>query len=132
MNPGDVISRTFTSKDTHSAKGELVVAYTALDRAHETSLARMKASTSVLGFRTPLFSFGTDIILPSCTNQQLRDVLLSDKSVREGAKISDDEDEMLDDDTLALETIAGFNGVYIPEVRRARFSVFIFILRTVR
>lgn len=28
MNPGELLSRTFTSKDTHSAAGELLVMYT--------------------------------------------------------------------------------------------------------
>lgn len=76
MNPGQVLSRMFTSKDTHSANGDLLVAYAEIERVGKANILRALATTRLLGFHAPSFTFGTDLILPANTNAQLRNLLL--------------------------------------------------------
>lgn len=112
MNLGELLSRKFTSKDTHSVSGDLLVAYAEISRVGQASVDRALATTKVLGFSSPSFSFGMDIMLPAETNQQLRDVLLSDgEAKRKRGRAS------LSEDTRALHTIGAFEGVFVPEVR---------------
>lgn len=56
LGPGEVISRAFTRKDTHSTRGELLVPFTEPERLDEFHLKRTQATTSVLGFHAPSFS----------------------------------------------------------------------------
>lgn len=87
-------------------------------------MARVMATMSVLGFSTPSFSFGTDIMLPVHSNQQLRDLLLS--TTEEGEAGLEGRTSR-DKDLLAIRTLGKFADVFVPEVRlvrpRARPSV---------
>ena len=56
LGPGEVISRTFTSKDTHCTRGDLLVPFTEAERLDEFHLKRTQATTSLLGFGSPSFS----------------------------------------------------------------------------
>lgn len=56
LGPGEVISRTFTKKDTHGTRGDLLVPYTEQERLDEFHLKRVQATTAVLGFVAPSFS----------------------------------------------------------------------------
>lgn len=70
---------------------------------------------SVLGFSSPSFSFGMDIMLPVDINRQLRDVLLSDPSTVGGAgkarAVRGRERE-----ALAVRELGKYPGVFVPEV----------------
>ena len=112
MNMGELLSRAFTPKDTHSVKGDLLIMYAEVDRVGDFSVQRSLATTAVLGFSSPSFSFGMDIMLPAETNQQLREVLLSDPDagIAPGRPSGNDE-------VRALRAISSFRGVFIPEVK---------------
>lgn len=56
LSPGEMVSRTFTSKDTHSTKGDLLVPFSELERVDEYHVQRARATTSILGFFAPSFS----------------------------------------------------------------------------
>ncbi len=71
------------------------------------------ATMSVLGFSSPSFSFGMDIMLPVGVNQQLRDLLLSDPEAA-GPK---GQASTADRDVLAVKALKKFPGVFVPEVR---------------
>lgn len=75
MAPGQVLSRTFTAKDTHSAKGDLLVAYAETKQLDMPHILRALATTRLLGFHAPSFTFGADLILPATTNAELRNLL---------------------------------------------------------
>lgn len=70
---GSVVSRAFTSKDTHSPHGDLLVVYGKENTAHHGVLAGRTAA--VLGFEAPSFTTGTDLILPVEANADLRAAL---------------------------------------------------------
>lgn len=74
------------------------------------------ATMSVLGFSSPSFSFGMDIMLPVGINQQLRDLLLSDPDAAAGVK---GRASVKDRDVLAVKALQKFKGVFVPEVRLA-------------
>ena len=67
---GSVVSRAFTSKDTHSPHGDLLVVYGKESTAHRGMLAERTAA--VLGFEAPSFTSGTDLFLPVEANADLR------------------------------------------------------------
>lgn len=56
MEPGEVLSRAFTRKDTHSTTGRLLVQFTELERVGAAHIQRSQATTSVLGFGAPSFT----------------------------------------------------------------------------
>lgn len=111
MNPGELLSRPFTPKDTHSVKGDLLIVYAEVDRVGAYSVERTLATTSVLGFSSPSFSFGMDIILPAEINQELRDVLLSDPKAGTSRGKPDSNPEV-----RAVRAMDEFKGTFIPEV----------------
>ena len=127
LNTGEMLSRTITSKDTHSVRGDLLVAYTDVDRVGQASVDRTRATMSVLGFSSPSFSFGMDIMLPAEINQQLRDlVVTSDADARggkeevrkmKGVRTSAEEDAM------AVRAIGEVKGVFVPEVSCSRMEM---------
>ena len=80
----------------------------------EASLRRTLATMSVLGFSSPSFSFGMDIMLPVDTNKQLRDVLLSNPEAvgGKGRVVRGRESEV-----LAVRELGKYAGVFVPEVR---------------
>ncbi|CAM9840562.1 unnamed protein product [Scytosiphon promiscuus] len=71
MRLGSVLSRSFTSKDTHTPRGDLVVIYgDARQSYRDAEIARETAA--VLGFDAPSFTYGTDLLLPVGANEELR------------------------------------------------------------
>lgn len=73
--PGSVLSRGFTSKDTHSPRGDLLVVHSGEQESnHDAELSRH--TEAVLGFETPSFVYGTDLMLPAGANYDLRNVLV--------------------------------------------------------
>ncbi|CAM9281830.1 unnamed protein product, partial [Ectocarpus fasciculatus] len=75
MDVGEVLSRTFTKKDTHTVLGDLIVSLVSTDEVPPFAVARGMASSVLLGITTPVFTHGSDLILPAETNAQLRAVL---------------------------------------------------------
>lgn len=69
---------------------------------------------SVLGFSSPSFSFGMDIMLPVDTNRELRDVLLSDPEATGGKARAARGRER---EVLAVRELGTYPGVFVPEVR---------------
>lgn len=115
MNPGEVLYRTITSKDTHGTNGKLLVPYAEPERVDEGNQKRVRATTAVLGFGSPSFSYGTDLLLPAEMNTQLRGLLLAGHKP-EMTRGDEDDDDEIDDGDLATRIITGFRGVSVPEV----------------
>lgn len=88
-----------------------------MDRTGEANLARSLATMSVLGFSTPSFSFGTDIVLPVDSNRQLREVLLSNVEEADGKSRASRRGNR---DALAARVLGKFADVFVPEVRLVR------------
>ncbi|CBJ49205.1 expressed unknown protein [Ectocarpus siliculosus] len=85
---GSTFSRPLTSKDTHSPRGDLLVAHSSSARAshHVAQLAKQTASVLALSEGSaapptvplpPSFTFGTDLMLPVGANADLRDLFAS-------------------------------------------------------
>lgn len=85
---GSVVSRTFTSKDTHSPHGDLLVVFGTEGTAHNGKLA--KRTAAVLGFEAPSFTTGTDLFLPVEANADLRAALAPDGDVEAALLAIDD------------------------------------------
>ena len=115
MKAGSLLSRSFTSKDTHSPRGELLVAYTDGRGADYASRASSRASSILLGFESPVFTFGTDLILPPNVNSDLRDMLLAAETMTTASS-----KEWNDDDELAVKRLSEVEGASAPEVRAER------------
>lgn len=121
MDTGEILSRTVSSKDTHGTNGKLLVPYAEPERVDEGSRQRVRATTAVLGFGSPSFSYGTDLILPVELNAELRKLLLAGHRAQVDNHNGDEAD-------LATRIIASFEGIYVPEVkgrgrcRRCAFS----------
>ncbi|CAM9820997.1 unnamed protein product [Ectocarpus fasciculatus] len=81
MNAGEVLSRTFTKKDTHTIQGDLIVRYTGMDGLPLESRRRAMGSTAILAFPSPSFTHGNDLILPTEMNAQLRAVLNANRDI---------------------------------------------------
>ena len=82
MKSNSVVSRPFTSKDTHSTHGDLLVVYgDAKVSFVDRELA--KQTTAVLGFQSPSFTFNADLFLPAGANADLREVLVSGQDPQE-------------------------------------------------
>ncbi|CAB1119417.1 unnamed protein product [Ectocarpus sp. CCAP 1310/34] len=112
VEPGSVLSRPFTSKDTHSPRGDLLVVHTGSPGSYHDSQLRSR-SASVLGFDAPSFTHGTDLMLPMGTNQALRESL----GFRLGASLQHDGDGA---SLIALEELVGFDRVSaLPQVLAA-------------
>lgn len=80
MQPGSILSRQFTSKDTHSTHGDLLVVHGSAKLRHvDRELAKL--TTRVLGFETPSFTFNTDLFLPVGANANLRNWFVSGRDV---------------------------------------------------
>lgn len=85
LKAGSVVSRSFTSKDTHSPQGDLLVVF---GKGHNGDLADRTAD--VLGFEAPPFTTGTDLILPVGANADLRTALASEKNVKGAVRAIED------------------------------------------
>ncbi|CAM9369137.1 unnamed protein product, partial [Ectocarpus sp. 12 AP-2014] len=75
MEAGQVLSRPFTEKDTHTVLEDLIVSLSNPDELPQVYAERVLGSTVLLGVTTPTFTYGSDLILPAETNAQLRAVL---------------------------------------------------------
>lgn len=113
MKPGALLSRPFNSKDTHSPRGDLLVVYSDGHSAGYADRASTKASSGLLGFESPMFTFGTDLVLPSNVNEQLRDLLLKDDQSLRSASAG-----RWDDRERTLELLAEVDNIDAPEVSR--------------
>ena len=85
---GSVVSRSFTSKDTHSPHGDLLVVFGTESSAHSGELAERTAA--VLGFEAPSFTTGTDLFLPVQANADLRAALASGGDAEAALEAIDD------------------------------------------
>lgn len=104
MRTGSVISRTITSKDTHSPRGDLLVVYgDSRNDFHDAEVARQ--TTEVLGFKAPSFTHGTELMLPVGANAELREELIS------GLELDGEAEE-----DAAFRVIESFDNVSVPQV----------------
>lgn len=111
MDIGEVLSRSITAKDTHSPRGDLIVAFTGTDSGHAECNRRRKATSILLGFAPPCFTYGTDLILPAELNEQLREVLRANHGLEIGSK-----HDLAGDVSSIAELHHQYATVYIPEV----------------
>lgn len=121
MDIGEVLSRSFTEKDTHSPRGDLVVAFTNTESGHAECDRRAKAASILLGFSPPCFTYGSDLILPAELNGQLRRVLRAKRGLEQATALqterNDDAHDVLTDDLAVIaEAHHQYASVYIPEV----------------
>lgn len=124
LNPGELVTRTFTAKDTHSPRGDLLIKYADIDVVGPENARRAMASTIILGFHSPSFTYGSDLILPAKTNGQLRDLLkrgIDKLGVDEEAMFVHPDDRDLYQLYRFLDTLTSDHpydiSIYIPEVR---------------
>ena len=82
VRAGSVVSREFTAKDTHSPHGDLLVVYSKDRTIRDETFA--KQTTVLLGFEAPSFTHGTDLILPSRANADLRSTLAVGSRKKDG------------------------------------------------
>ncbi len=84
---GSVFDRAFTSKDTHSPRGELLVVHSSARASYRDSqLAKRTAFVLGSDVPPPSFTYGTDLMLPVSANADLRGTMVSgndDEAVRE-------------------------------------------------
>lgn len=93
MDPGEVLSRPFTARDTHSPEGKLLVKHTAVDLAGAEYTGRSMVSAILLGLHGLSFTYDYDLILPAEINAQLRAsvrVAMNESSSKKS--LGDDED----------------------------------------
>ncbi|CAM9403327.1 unnamed protein product [Ectocarpus fasciculatus] len=110
VKPGSVLFRPFTSKDTHSMRGDLLVVHTGSQGSYHDAQLRRR-SASVLGFDAPSFTDGTDLMLPVGANEALRESL----GLRHGASLQHDGDGA---SMIALQELVDFDQVSaVPQVR---------------
>lgn len=125
LNPGELVTRTFTAKDTHSPRGDLLVKYADVEIVGPENARRAMASTIILGFHSPSFTYGSDLILPAKMNLDLREMLM-----RAAERFGADEEAINADlqgvdrelfqmyrflDALAIDHLYEIS-IYIPEV----------------
>ncbi|CAM9328797.1 unnamed protein product, partial [Ectocarpus sp. 12 AP-2014] len=115
LGPGDVVSRPFSKKDTHGTRGQLLVPYTDPDRLNEHHLKRTQATTSLLGFDAPSFSYGADLFLPAWVNPELRRVLASGTVLPSKAWRPDDRDFQ----RIAMSIMMETEDAFVPELLAA-------------
>lgn len=75
MDPGEVLSRPFTARDTYSRKGELLVRLTDAKLAGREFSRRSMGTNTLLGFYGLSFTYGSELILPAHRNVHLRAIL---------------------------------------------------------
>lgn len=123
VKPDSVLSRTFTSKDTHSTMGDLLVVYSDSRLCYSDS-ALARQTNAIIGLEAPTFTCGTDLILPVGVNAGLREALASDKDMLEG-----DDYEMAADVRNKMREINDISA--IPQVRESwSFYTSLFFLKT--
>lgn len=124
MTPGQIMSRSFTFKDTHSARGDLLVIHADVKLVDKLNILRALATTRLLGFHAPSFTFGTDLLLPADINAHLRNFLLpavpSSPNLPARVETVDElEIGLLEKYVSAMNISANLQShVYVPEVSR--------------
>ena len=126
MEIGEVLSRPFTVKDTHTPQGDLIVTFTDTERSHPECIRRAMGADILLGFSPPCFTYGSDLILPAELNGQLRGLLHANKVLEQVARRVKQprpkaaEEDLDDDLTRVLASISALHRqhatVFIPEV----------------
>ncbi|CAM9997646.1 unnamed protein product, partial [Ectocarpus sp. 8 AP-2014] len=124
IEAGQVVSRTFTEKDTHTVLGDLIVSLANADEVPPLYARRALGSTVLLGVTTPTFTHGSDLILPVETNAQLRAVLGANQRLVAQTNAEDGDTgrqtervyKHLDD---VAKTHRGSAAIYVPEVLAA-------------
>eukprot|EP00903_Cladosiphon_okamuranus_P019502 g17934.t1 len=124
MDIGEVLSREFTEKDTHTPRGDLIVAFTDPALSHTECARRAIGVDIILGFSPPCFTYGTDLILPAELNGQLREILRESHALQQATKAVAEEGGNLDDRLAGNLTSFSalhrqYASVFIPEVLAA-------------
>ncbi|CAN0197979.1 unnamed protein product, partial [Ectocarpus fasciculatus] len=125
MEVGQILSRSILRKDTHTARGNLIVAAEEVHEVHVENAARAMGSVIVLGFAAPTFTYGSDLILPAEINGQLRTVLVANErrgKQKDAALDTDAENQMKRVYThlaLVADLHRGYTSIYVPEVLAA-------------
>lgn len=108
VEAGTVLSRKFTSKDTHSPRGDLLVVYGDNSRNSYKDAVVARQTTALLGFSAPSFTHGADLILPAELNEELRKELVMDVSRKDGTVRSSPE-----------VVIESYDNVSVPQLLAA-------------
>lgn len=129
MDVGEVLSRPFTAKDTHTPRGDLMVTFTdTADGSHDECDRRAMATDILLGFSPPCFTYGSDLVLPAETNELLRSVLRSNQILqheilRQNGRRADqiergyDADDKIIGGLTSIDVIhRQYAAVHVPEV----------------
>eukprot|EP00903_Cladosiphon_okamuranus_P017929 g16497.t1 len=129
MEIGEVLSRTFTEKDTHTPRGDLIVSFIDIEPSNTECARRAMGTSILLGFSPPCFTYGSDLILPADLNEQLRGILRESKvlgpeegalQVGQKATAEDDVDDELTGDLASIGALHRQHAtVSIPEVLAA-------------
>ena len=121
MDPGEVLSRPFTARDTHSHKGELLVKHTDAKLTGGEYALRSMGTWLVLGVHGLSFTYDSDLVLPAEINNKLREVLrvaMGENGSTENVdgKVVFDTHEVYNFlDTLS-SNFSGESSIFIPEV----------------
>ena len=124
MGPGEILSRPFTAKDTHSPEGKLLVKQTTAEVVGGEHARRSIGTTTVLGFHGLTFSHNSDLILPASVNAQLRAILrlaMAESSSKEVLGNGDGEEALESSafhgflDSMSSGHIK-YASIFIPEV----------------
>lgn len=116
MEVGEVLSRPFTPKDTHSPRGDLIVSFTDAESGHQECDRRAKAADILLGFYPPCFTYGSDLILPAELNQQLRGIVRARTRDDKGGPGNDVDDDLTGDLATLAASHDEYASVHVPEV----------------
>eukprot|EP00903_Cladosiphon_okamuranus_P017930 g16498.t1 len=126
MGIGEVLSRSFTEKDTHTPRGDLIVAFTDTDELGNTEFERRALGAKViLGSTPPCFTYGTDLILPAELNERLRGILRSStildraRAQRSEPRVQDPDDDLTGDLAVLGARHRSHATIFIPEVLAA-------------
>lgn len=120
MSVGQLLTRTFTPKDTHTLSGELIVGFTGHGEGDKECIRRAMASSCLLEYPAPCFTCGAaDVILPAEANANLRRYLLTNWR---GRPNTPGPDVPLDDRLVSYVASLAKNqrrlaGIHVPEVR---------------
>ena len=131
MTPGEVLTRAFTPKDTHTQKGDLIVTHSDVDIFEDGKSSRRFIGTAArLGFHGLSLTYGSDLILPAEMNLQLRAVMRSAID----ASIPKNQREVYPRESFStcefhrlLDSMSGggitYASIFIPEVCSARRNI---------
>lgn len=122
MNPGEVLSRSFTALDTHSTTGKLLVKHSDAKLAGGEYTRRSLGSETILGLHGLSFTFSSDLILPAEINAQLR-AILQNAMDEHGSNSTQAFHQFLDSISRIHN---GDASIFIPEVNAVYLSMNVF------